>query len=339
MQLPLPERQSIVRNARKAHAQGQIRAGIDAYVMGCVRRYGNYASPYRAPPAEVVMMPGFGARPQGLSPAVAQGTSPAVQPASASPPVRSRSVASSQCDSERAAESLLARFDQSFELHNLSDLSPSPPEWVRAAFAAHRDRAQVVQHFAGSLNPEAKAALQTLHPQWQHCIAATAMLSAAAWDDMDSIVLGQVNMHQRLQSGAQSAAASAAPAPPSSKLVVVSIGVGLGVVPLATQAAARAIGAKYGAVLQVVEMHEFPPDTLSNGIVNEVSSSLNFDTHLHDAMTNIRERLWGSAYLASSILGVIGCGVFFQRFFFRICSCMFHVTLDMERVPHDFCFR
>ena len=289
MQLPLTERQSIVRNSRRAHERGLIRAGIDAYVMGGVRRYLNHASPYRAPQAELVTMPSFGAVPQGVSPAVSQGVSPAGSTASASPPVESRSVGSSQCDSERSAESHLARVERSFEIYNHPDFAPSPPEWVRAAFAAHRDRAQVVQHFAGSLHPEAKAALLSLHPGWQHSIAAAAMLSAAAWDDLDAMVLGQVYMHHRLQCGAQSAAASAAPAPPSSKLVVMSIGVGLGVVPLATQVAARAIESKYGAVLQVEEIHEFPTDDLSRGIVNEVSSSLNFDTHLHDGMTNTRD--------------------------------------------------
>ncbi len=293
MQLPLPERQSIVRNARHAHAQGQIRAGIDTYVMGCVRRYSNYSIPYRAPGVERVTMPAPGARPQGGSPAVRPASaSPQARSISAGPSQRSRSVASSQTDSERVADNLLAQFDGTLELNFRPDLSPSPPDWVRAAFEAHRNRAQVVQHFARSLGPEAKAALMSLHPQWQHCIAAAAMLSATAWGDMDAIVLGQVNVHQRLQSGAHSAAASAAPPPPSTKLVVLSIGVGLGVVPLATLAAARAIGAKYGAVLQVAEIHAFSPDSVSGGIVAEVSSSLNFDTYMHEGMTNVGERLW-----------------------------------------------
>ncbi len=320
MQLPLSERQSIVRNVRHAHANGQIRAGIDAYVMGCVRRYSNQSSPYRPPGVEVVMLPGPAARPLGGSPGVRLASgSPSVRSNSAGASERSRSVPSSQCESEREAANLLAQFDETLEFHSRPDLSPPLPDWVRAAFAAHPNRGQVVQHFAGSLGPEATAALRSLHPQWQHCIAAAAMLSARAWGDMDAIVLGQVNVHQRLQSGAQSAAASAAPAPPSTKLVVVSIGVGLGVVPLATQAAARAIETKYGAVLQVMEIHELSPDSLSGGIVQEVSSSFNFDIYQYHGTTNVVERLRGSPYQSSSILGRIGFGVFFQGLFFAIC--------------------
>lgn len=285
MQVPLTERVRIAVAAEKAMRERKLRAGVDTYVAGCIRRAHACRAPYAVSPGSASDRAQTPPSPAAL---VGQPLDTLLPVSRAPSPRQPLSLDERLGEEARLMEEALSAIADRIELSPAHSAPPQPPAWARAAFDAQLDRGLLCELVADALSSATVTALAELPPAWQHALSVAA--TVGEWASVDAAILAQVATYWRLKGrGGSGSASSATPRKKLGKVVVVAWNFALAVVPLAVAAAARALEGKYPGELVVMELHECAADELSEQMCSAVADRVKFNVYLHPAAVDTKD--------------------------------------------------
>lgn len=263
----------------------KLRAGVDTYVAGCIRRAHACRAPYAVSPGAASDRAQTPPSPAALVGLPLDTLLPVSRASSSRQP---QNLEERLEEEARLMEDALSSIADRIELSPAHAAPPQPPAWARAAFDAQLDRGLLCEHVAGALSSAAMTALAELPPAWQHALSVAA--TVGEWASVDAAILAQVATYWRLKGrGGGGSASSATPRQKLRKVVVVAWNFSLAVVPLAVAAAARALEGKYPGELVVMELHECAADELSEQMCSAVADRVKFNVYLHPAAVDMKD--------------------------------------------------
>ena len=276
--IPLSERIRIVAAAQNAMQQQRLRAGVDTYIAGCIRRYDAACAAYpniASASSPKTSMPVICKSPP-KSPARHMVAGLATNfHATIGHLGKSTAADILTCDiSSRASSS-------DTQTRPRSPRTP-PPSWATEAFALSDNRTELCRSVAARLGEQTSAALASIPPKRQHILSAAAVVIAVAWTDLDAAIQKQIDNFKHFEQTPRMKSMPTTAAQVSSvKLMVLAWGSVLGQVPLAVGAAVRALEGKHSDVKCDVEVHEIPADALSARCSSLLAERTEYSIYLH----------------------------------------------------------
>ncbi len=295
-QLPVPERTRMVRSAQRLQQRQELRAGVEAYLAGCIRRYHDQRAPYAR-----VEAPATPLHTENQLNSPVRSSFVNVSPIS-----EARSVIASPCAArpmEPPAE----------EIGSPMVVPVAPPQWHGNAMALREDIGSLCRCIGEQVGSAANAALATLPPKVQYGLCIAALVSENAVRDLDAFLLAGVRVLQMGFAPNRPPSADLSPPPQAKRdVVVLALGFGFGAIPVAMRCVTRAMTRKYPEwPLIVSEMHLAPPDSLSQELDARMQDLAPWPLYVHQVGADMkkaahdRESDWASSPRSFVILACI----------------------------------